>query len=234
MNKSFTFKKFHVDIGQCGMPVSTDGVLLGAWANIAKSPQILDIGCGTGLLSLMCAQREQSSHIDAIELMPIAVDVAIHNVNQSLWSKRINVIHQNILTYWPEIQYQAIICNPPYFTTGEQSQKGERASARHTNSLPFIDLLAHCKKLLSPNGRASFILPCFEGEQFINISKKLGFNLTRLTKIKTTEKKDVSRLLIEISVFPYDYQENTLIIHHQNGYSDDFIQLTKCFYLNMG
>ncbi|WP_375321772.1 tRNA1(Val) (adenine(37)-N6)-methyltransferase [Aliivibrio logei] len=233
MNKGFTFKQFHVDIGRCGMPVSTDGVLLGAWANIKNSLTILDIGCGTGLLSLMCAQREPLSQIDAVELMPTAAEIAQTNFSNSLWSQRIELFHQNILSYRPEKKYDSIICNPPYFNNGEQSKKGERSTARHTDTLPFTDLLTQCKKLLSLRGRASFILPLVEGEQFIEIAKSCNFMLTKLTKIKTTEKKSVSRLLIELSIFPYDYQENTLIIHNQDGYSDAFINLTKCFYLNM-
>lgn len=233
MNKSFTFKQFHIDIGECGMPVSTDGVLLGSWANIKNSSSIIDIGCGTGLLSLMCAQRELSSHIDAIELMPAASQVAQTNFLNSVWTERLHLFHQDILSYQVNKKYDAIICNPPYFNNGEQSKKGERSIARHSNSLPFSDLLVQCKKLLTIQGRASFILPLFEGNQFIQIAKNDDFYLTKLTKVKTTEKKEVSRLLIELSLFPYDYQENTLVIHSENGYSHDFIQLTRCFYLNM-
>ena len=233
MNKSFTFKQFRIDIGQCGMPVSTDGVLLGAWATINNSLSILDIGCGTGLLSLMCAQREPLSQIDAVELMPVAVEVAQTNFQNSIWTKQITLFHQDILSFSPQKKYDAIICNPPYFNSGEQSQKGERSVARHTDALPFVDLLAQCKKLLSSQGRASFILPLIEGEKFIEIAKNHDFKLTKLTKIKTTEKKSVSRLLIELSLFPYVYQETTLIIHSKDGYSNDFIQLTRHFYLNM-
>lgn len=233
MNKSFTFKQFHIDIGDCGMPVSTDGVLLGAWASITNSLSIIDIGCGTGLLSLMCAQREALSHIDAVELMPAAAKVAQKNIDRSPWHDRIQLFHQDILSYLPEKKYDAIICNPPYFNNGEQSKKGERSFARHTDSLSFGDLLSQSKKLLSPKGRASFILPLFEGTKFIEIAKNDGFNLTKLTNVKTTEKKEVSRLLIELSLFPYNFQENTLIIHSKNGYSDTFIELTKGFYLNM-
>ncbi|KAB2824096.1 tRNA1(Val) (adenine(37)-N6)-methyltransferase [Aliivibrio finisterrensis] len=233
MNKSFTFKQFHIDIGQCGMPVSTDGVLLGAWTDINKCQSILDIGCGTGLLSLMCAQREALSHIDAVELMPAAAKIAQKNIDHSPWHDRIQLFHQDILSYLPEKTYDAIICNPPYFSNGEQSKKGERSFARHTDSLSFGDLLSQSKKLLSPKGRASFILPLFEGTKFIEIAKNNGFSLTKLTNVKTTEKKEVSRLLIEFSIFPYNFQENILIIHSENGYSDDFIKLTRCFYLNM-
>lgn len=233
MNKSFTFKQFHIEIGECGMPVSTDGVLLGSWANIGNSLSIIDIGCGTGLLSLMCAQREARSHIDAVELMPAAAKIAQTNIERSPWSERIELFHQDILFFLPSKKYDSIICNPPYFTTGEQSQKGERSTARHTDSLSFNDLLSQSKKLLSEKGRASFILPLFEGTKFIEIAKNNGFNLTKLTKVKTTEKKEVSRLLIELSLFPYNFQENTLIIHSKNGYSDAFIELTRAFYLNM-
>ena len=233
MNKSFTFKQFHIEIGECGMPVSTDGVLLGAWANIENSLSIIDIGCGTGLLSLMCAQREPLSHIDAVELMPAATRVAQKNIDHSPWHDRIQLFHQDILTYLPEKKYDAIICNPPYFNNGEQSQKGERSFARHTDALSFADLLSQSKKLLSPKGQASFILPLFEGTKFIEIAKNDGFHLTQLTQVKTTEKKEVSRLLIELSLFPYDFQENTLIIHSKSGYSDAFIELTRGFYLNM-
>ena len=233
MNKSFTFKQFHIEIGECGMPVSTDGVLLGSWANIGNSLSIIDIGCGTGLLSLMCAQREARSHIDAVELMPAAAKIAQTNIERSPWSERIELFHQDILFFLPSKKYDSIICNPPYFTTGEQSQKGERSTARHTDSLSFNDLLSQSKKLLSEKGRASFILSLFEGTKSIEIAKNNGFNLTKLTKVKTTEKKEVSRLLIELSLFPYNFQENTLIIHSKNGYSDAFIELTRAFYLNM-
>lgn len=233
MNKSFTFKQFHIEIGACGMPVSTDGILLGSWANIHNCGTLLDIGTGTGLLSLMCAQRNATTHVHAIELMPIAAEMARFNFSQSPWENRLTLIHQDVLTYQSESKYDAIICNPPYFNTGEQSLKGERSTARHTDSLPFEQLLQQCKTLISPRGRASFILPTIEGEQFIDIAKHHEFYLTKLTKIKTTEKKSPTRLLIEISLFPYNYQENTLTIHHKNGYSEDFIKLTKPFYLNM-
>lgn len=234
MSKSFTFKQFHIDIGSCGMPVSTDGVLLGAWTNISECSQILDIGAGTGLLSLISAQRNSNAHIDAIELMPIAAEVARLNFSQSPWKERLVLIHQDFLSYQTAYEYDAIICNPPYFNNGEQSLKGERSTARHTDSLPFDKLLQHCKTLISSTGRASFILPVFEGEIFIKIAKGCDFHLTKITKVKTTEKKSPTRLLIELSLFPHIYQESTLTIHDGNGYSDDFIKLTRMFYLNMG
>lgn len=233
MTKSFTFKKFHIDIGQCGMPVSTDGVLLGAWSHVTDCQSILDIGCGTGLLSLMAAQRTSQSYIDAVELMPIAIEVAKHNVNQSPWKDRISVFHQDILLFTPDKKYDAILCNPPYFNSGEQSLKGERSTARHTDSLSFSALLHATKTLLTSTGKASFILPLTEGEQFIKLAQQHQFTLTKLTKVKTTEKKAPTRLLIEISLFPYTYQENSLTIHDGNGYSEAFIQLTRTFYLNM-
>ncbi len=201
MSKSFTFKQFHIDIGSCGMPVSTDGVLLGAWTNISECSQILDIGTGTGLLSLMSAQRNSDAHVDAIELMPIAAEVARLNFSQSPWKERLVLIHQDFLSYQTAYKYDAIICNPPYFNNGEQSLKGERSTARHTDSLPFDKLLLHCKTLISSTGRASFILPVFEGEIFIKIAKSCDFHLTKITKVKTTEKNHRLAFLLSYLFF---------------------------------
>lgn len=66
--KNFDFKQFRVHGGYSGMPVSTDGVLLGAWVSMEEAQFLLDIGTGTGLLSLMCAQRFPELNIEAIDI----------------------------------------------------------------------------------------------------------------------------------------------------------------------
>lgn len=85
INKSFRFKQFSIEEGTCGMPISTDGVLLGSWAFSLSPTTILDIGCGTGLLSLMCAQRFPHAHITALDIEQSAYQAAEHNRQQSPW-----------------------------------------------------------------------------------------------------------------------------------------------------
>lgn len=236
MAKNFTFKQFHINAFQCGMPVSTDAVLLGAWANITDVASILDIGCGTGILALMCAQRNQQALISAIEIEENAYQAAIHNINKSPWTERITVHHQAIADVaLGSQQFAAIICNPPYFNSGELSQSAQRAVARHTNQLTHADLLSYCRVLLKEASCASFILPLQEGLAFLKLASQYNFQVSRLTQVKTTVNKSVSRLLIELTNIstPVTSEDNELIIHNGEQNSDQFINLTKDFYLKM-
>ena len=116
---SFTFKQFHVDDSRCAMKVGTDGVLLGAWADVSQARRILDIGCGSGLLSLMAAQRQPAAHITAIELDAAAVLDAHENIRRSPFSHRISVVQANVVEWAvnpvQQRKFDCIISNPPYY-----------------------------------------------------------------------------------------------------------------------
>lgn len=215
------------------MPVSTDGVLLGAWTHIEQAKTCLDIGTGTGLLSLMCAQRNDALLLDAIEIDCHAMKAAQYNFTHSPWHDRIQLHSGDVLTYLFENKFDCIICNPPYFNSGEQAQNISRATARHTTSLSHHDLLKRCWDLLTDQGYASFVLPKMEGEEFIALAEQQGWSLQRLCQVRPTERKEVSRLLIQLGKKPCSVIHSTLTIHENSGYSSDFIQLTEAFYLKM-
>jgi len=171
MAKDFTFKQFHIKASECGMPVSTDAILLGAWANIQDSCSILDIGCGTGVLSLMCAQRNAVAQITGVEIEINAFQATTTNYKNSPWKQRLHSNHIDIKHFVEQSvkqkrEFEAIICNPPYFNEGEEAQNKQRAMARHTNTLSHLDLLNYCSTLLKENGSAHFVLPKTEGEAF--------------------------------------------------------------------
>jgi len=231
--KGFKFKQFSIHGGESGMPVSTDGVMLGAWVNCSPQDIILDIGTGTGLLALMCAQRFPSAHVTALDIEMSAIEAAHQNFAQSPWSDRLRLHYTDVLQFEPEQRFERIICNPPYFNSGEQSKKSQRATARHTDTLQHSELLKRCYELLVEEGTASFVLPITEGKQFISMALQQEWHLSRLCRVQPSQKKPTHRLLFELAKQPCDTQETHLIIHSEEGYSDDFIQLTHEFYLKM-
>ncbi|MCL1138657.1 tRNA1(Val) (adenine(37)-N6)-methyltransferase [Shewanella pneumatophori] len=239
----FTFKRFHIDDSRCGMPVSTDGVLLGAWAPLAKAKSILDIGAGSGLLSLMAAQRSEAC-ITAVELDPLAAADCLNNFSASPWSARLAIVCTDIASYSAaqlganSPRFEHIICNPPYFANGPQSDNSARATARHTNSLSFDTLLECIKTLLADNGAASVILP---SESVAQLEARLEHNQLALKGkllAASVEGKVANRQILLLShvssTFEVQSFEQQLTIRQKNGqYSDEFIQLSQDFYLKL-
>ncbi len=215
------------------MPVSTDSVMLGAWIECPVDAKLLDIGTGTGLLALMCAQRFSQAQITAVDIEITAIEAARQNFAASPWQERLSAHHTNVLAFTPPQLFQRIICNPPYFNSGEQSKQSQRATARHTDSLRHDALLKRCYQLLERDGKACFVLPITEGKQFIDLAQQQDWYLSRLCRVQPSEKKPVHRLLFELAKQPCTTQESHLIIHSSDGYSDDFVRLTHEFYLKM-
>lgn len=221
----FTFKQFHIADDKCGMPVSTDGVLLGAWAPLTDSKKILDIGAGSGLLSLMAAQRTQREsdkvssdeskdnerddaecQVTAIEIDDAAVIACQENFSTSPWSSRLKLIKGDIDQLVTQATmddtgvilgaYDHIICNPPYFETGPLAQNQARANARHTHNLDFQTLQTCIRQLLAPEGFASLILPVAEASTFIALLKQNRLQLIQTTQVSTVEGKAPRRTLL--------------------------------------
>lgn len=260
MSAGFRCKQFYVAHDACAMKVGTDALLLGAWAEVPekvlqdlpKTSAILDIGCGSGILSLMLAQRTPPSVIlDAVELDSAAATQAKHNVSQSLWAHRIRVIERDILTYPDSCdhphrrRYQLIISNPPFFAGALVSKDEQRAKARHTDSLSFTALLATAALLLAEEGVFSLILPCEAAEQLLQLALASGWLLQRRTLVSTLPGKMPIRTLLTLSrshqliapaptslVDAQNTNEDTLVIHQADGgYSEQYRWLLRDFYL---
>lgn len=229
----FTFKQFHIEQDQCAMKVGTDGVLLGSWANGGE--HILDIGTGTGLLALMMAQRFEKSLIDAIEIEENAYQQAAQNVAKSVFKNKINIIHSSLQNFAKSNinQYDSIICNPPYFVNSLKNNKKSKTIARHNDTLPFNELISLAYKLLKTEGTLSLVLPVnifplIETEAVI-----YGFFLNRKISIKTTEKKQPKRVLVEYKKEPTQIETSTEYLLNQNGEKSIWYQqLTNIFYIN--
>src|SRR5664279_1596216 len=146
--KPFRFKHFSVDDSKCAMKVGTDGVLMGAWADVSAAEKILDIGTGCGLIALMAAQRS-NANITAIDIDEDATLQSKENFLSSPWHERIEAIHATVQQFQPDFLFDLIICNSPFFKNALKTPYHERNLARHNDTLPFDSLVSSVNRLLS-------------------------------------------------------------------------------------
>ena len=234
---AFHFKEFTINQDRCAMKVGTDSVLFGAWINPAKSQFVLDIGTGTGILSLMLAQK-CNAVIDAIDVDSEACVQARENILQSKWSNRINVYHSTLQNFMHRalMVYDLIISNPPYFVDAHKATNNARNIARHMNeTLSIDDLISGILKLLSDDGRFCVILPYKEGMLFYEKAMLSKLYCSRLTRVKTKIDKPEKRLMMEFCRHMKVIEEDEIVIQeNENYFTDKYLQLTKDFYLNLG
>ncbi len=230
---SFTFKQFTINQDRCAMKVCTDACILGASTDVENVSRILDIGTGTGLLSLMIAQRT-NAQIDAVEIDEDAYQQAVMNVQESVFASKIRVHHQRIQDFLVEDSYDLIISNPPFYQQSLKSADAKVNRALHTVELSFDDIIDSSIRLLSPNGKFVVLLPPFEMEKLIQIAKKKGLYLSKKMLIRHDESKPIFRVIATFQTNQiHDSAEKTLIIHEKDGrtYSDVFRRLLQDYYL---
>ncbi|WP_242117206.1 tRNA1(Val) (adenine(37)-N6)-methyltransferase [Aestuariivivens sediminicola] len=226
------------------MKIGTDAVLLGAWTPIKHQPHsILDIGTGTGILSLMLAQRTQAKRIDAIEIDKNAHEQCVENFENSGWNHRLNCYHSSVIdftadpptdTVGKKIKYGLIVCNPPFFSAEYKTNSNPRNIARFRDALPFDQLVACVSKLLHPEGVFSVIIPYQVEDQFVNYASKHKLYPNAIVHVKGTKTTKTIRSLIAFSFRKSKPQPTELIIEiKRHEYSREYIDLTKEFYLKM-
>jgi tRNA1Val (adenine37-N6)-methyltransferase len=235
-NSFFQFKQFKVNQDKSAMKVCTDACVLGAWAEVEHAKNILDIGAGTGLLSLMVAQRNRSARITAVELEENAFAQAIENVGDSPFNDQITVLHSAIQNFNPDEKFDFIITNPPFFQSDLRSPDSKINQAHHSDSLTFNDLLIAVEILLTPDGIWNILLPVAEGIIFQNKAEKTGWFMSRKLTLFHQKNKKPFRLLMSFKHSKYvdnELLETDLFIYEEDGktYTPTFEKLLKDYYL---
>jgi len=232
-NQYFQFKQFIIYQENCAMKVGTDGVLLGALACLGDQGNVLDVGTGTGLLSLMAAQRS-SATIDAIDIDAAACTQASENVKNSPWSSRINVMHTSFQEHvLGGKRYTRILTNPPFFSNSLKSDDIQRNLARHDDSLSQRDLLSGVNTLLADDGNFILILPWESNHEFCLEASHYYLYCNKRIIIHPTPQKKPNRIIMEFSHTKGKMLESDLIIREADGnYTNDYKRITSDFYLS--
>jgi tRNA1Val (adenine37-N6)-methyltransferase len=232
----FQFKQFSIHHDRCAMKIGTDAVLLGAWCPIDNSPfSVLDIGAGTGILSLMLAQRTSAEQIDALEIDEDAYEQCVENFEVSPWSDRLFCYHAGLDEFVdePEDEYDIIISNPPFYSENYKTDNDSRDLARFQDALPFEELVDAANLLLSENGIFAVIIPFKEEERFIDLCAEAELFPVKVTRVKGSHTTPIVRSLLAFKRYELSVLEaDELVIEiNRHEYTDDYINLTKDFYL---
>ena len=221
------------------MKNGTDGVLLGAWASIDHSPgSILDIGAGTGIISLMLAQRSEAFQIDAIEIEENAYEQTVDNFEASDWGDRLFCYHAGFDEFVEEMQdeeqYDLIISNPPFYSEDYKSGDQNRDQARFADALPLSELIPGASLLLSENGHFDIIIPFSEEEYAMQIAQNSGLFPRKITRVKGNSEAPIKRSLISFQKANTTPEIDELIIEiSRHHYTEDYKNLVQDFYLKL-
>lgn len=230
----FKFKQFDIFQDKTAMKVGTDAVLLGAYVEFINPNRILDIGTGTGLVALMMAQKFGHAKIDAVEIETEAYNQAKENFQISTWSDRLEVFQKDFKVFEPNYRYDLIVSNPPFYNATFKKLDEKRATARHTQQLDFKILLKKTSQLLAPKGSFFVIIPFYESENFVALAKTFGLFPQKILNVKGNQNSAFKRSILEFTFQEKEISFRSLVIEKsRNNYTDEYIQLTKDFYLKM-
>ena len=230
----FRFKHFTICDESTAMKVGTDGVLLGAWVDVAGDKRILDVGTGSGIIAIMAAQRNATAHITALDIDADAVAQAQANILATPWHERMMCKHIDIKEFASGDKFDHIISNPPYFVEKTHSPNRQRDVARSAESLPFRELVACAERLLNVGGKLSVVLPA-ESASLFRYEAFERLWLSRLCSVVTIAGDAPKRTLMEFIYTdkPLMPRCEELVIQQRDGsYSPKYRELTKDFYLN--
>jgi tRNA1Val (adenine37-N6)-methyltransferase len=226
----FHFKHFQIKQDTAALKVGTDAMLLGSLCDFSNAHSILDIGTGTGVLALMCAQRFQATHIVAIDSSEHAYNIAISNFQQNPFPTRIQCVHSTVQQLKGD-RFDGIICNPPYFEDSTKNVNQEKSIARHTDTLPLVELASNSKRLLTDHGRIWIIYPYLQKERLYAEFKEAGFSVSEEITI-FGKPEQPARIVVCFTLIPVnETNESKLVIRDINGqYTNEYKVLTQEFH----
>lgn len=218
------------------MKVGTDGTMLGCWTNVFGAENILDVGCGSGVLSVICAQKNPIARIVGLDVEDGAIMDATANIDglDPSWKERIFICQTRLQDFQASDKLDVIISNPPFFENSQISSDDARNYARHTNSLHYSDLFEFAQVNLVTGGRINLVLPFENGMKAIDEASSYGLFSSRVCTVYPVPHKSPHRLLIELTNVETNCEKTSLTIEtglKRHDYTEEYKELGKDFYL---
>lgn len=233
-NAYFAFRQFSIRQDRCAMKVSSDACIFGAWTPVPDkaAARILDIGAGTGLLSLMLAQRHETARIDAIELDAAAALQAAENCADSIFANRVRVIAGDARLFDAPERYELIVSNPPFFQNSLKGPDATRNAARHDESLDLTTLFEIVSRLLTADGTFALLMPADSEAMILKTAADFGLHCQEQLIIQGTPSATSKRGCWLFRRNHVDaMKREVLVVKIDNSYSPAFRALLGSYYL---
>ncbi len=227
--KPFRFQQFSIQQSKDVFRVGTDGVLLGAMCNVKNAKKILEIGTGTGLISLMLAQRNVSAKISAIDINENAVKLASENFRNSIFNENLKVELKDFKNFETNENFDLVVCNPPFF---EENASAKDVLARQQVELNFRNLVEKSTEIITKKGILSIILPSEAATDVKSLAEEFNLYLVREINIYGIEGGNLKRNILEFSLAQKPLEISDFVIEKKpREYSDQYLNLTKNFHV---
>lgn len=227
--KPFRFQQFSIQQSKDVFRIGTDGVLLGAMCNVTNAKKILEIGTGTGLISLMLAQRNVSAKILAIDINESAVKLASENFRNSIFNENLKVELKDFKNFETNENFDLVVCNPPFF---EENASAKDVLARQQVELNFRNLVEKSTEIITKKGILSIILPSEAATDVKSLAAEFNLYLVREINIYGIEGGNLKRNILEFSLVQKPLEISDFVIEKSpREYSDQYLNLTKNFHV---
>lgn len=220
------------------MKVCTDACLFGSllktYFNRRGEAKVLDIGAGTGLLSLMYAQQNPHAVIDAVEIDNATTQQAVDNFASSPWKERLHLHNCAVQEFTPTAKYDFIISNPPFFDNDLKSADDKRNLALHSSALSLEELADIASSLIDDNGMFAVLLPHNRSHAFIKNAVEKDFFLQQRIDVKQSIKHGYFRSILFFTKQQFVASVDEISIMNGEGqYTKRFADLMKDYYLKL-
>jgi tRNA1Val (adenine37-N6)-methyltransferase len=226
----FRFQQFAVAQQVEVFKVGTDAVVLGALMQITGH-RVLEIGTGTGIISLMLAQRFPEAKITAIDINPAAAHLAQSNFQSSPFAERLKAFCEDANNFEAE-KFDHILSNPPYFTD-LQNKQSKDFIARQQACLSYQQLLQNAQRLLKAGGDFWVILPHTDAQDFETLAQQQALFLQEIHHIQGVANGPMKRAVMRFG-FQKPHQSQSYELCLQSSprvYSEAYRALTKDFHI---
>lgn len=230
----FKFKKFTIQQTSKVFKFGTDAALIATFADALKAHKVLEIGTGTGVVTLMMAQRNANPTYVGIDISEEAILLANQNLQNYPLPHHIQFKHSTLQKFESDTLFDLIVSNPPFFENSTKSHSDVNLNARHTDTLSLNDFLHHSSRLMNSEGVLQFIYPSRYITDIENQCRELNLHVTEITSVRSKIGKEVKRVIVSIKKHSKPKKEKELIIEEQNReYTPEVHQMFKDFYLKL-